>query len=78
MTIVVAVLITNCQVSEKWKRGPAAAQTASVTQANRKAHGEPAAMEMEWAQSLNRSLRRPLGEPFFEPFDPDVFAFVLI
>src|SRR5690242_14245618 len=39
--IVVPVLITNCQVSPKWKNGPLAAQTATINTAARKVAGRP-------------------------------------
>src|ERR1051326_6729576 len=42
--IVVAVLITSCQVSEKWKSGPRTAQAIIATTAKAKAVGEPSAI----------------------------------
>jgi len=40
--MVVPVLITSCQYSEKENTGPAAAQTSTQTNAKQKATGEPA------------------------------------
>jgi hypothetical protein len=45
VTIVVPVLITNCQVSEKPKKGPLTAQTITTTVQIKKALGAPAARE---------------------------------
>src|ERR1043165_2790583 len=51
--IVVAVLITSCQVSEKWKSGPRTAQAIIATTAKAKAVGEPTASDNHWAQMRN-------------------------
>lgn len=40
--MVVPVLITYCQFSEKWNIGPRQAQTSTVTSAPQKASGDPA------------------------------------
>ena len=53
--MVVAVLITSCQVSEKWNIGPVAAQATMLTKASKKAQGEPTAIAMVCAQNLNHS-----------------------
>src|SRR5881275_345856 len=41
VTIVVPVLITSCQVSEKWKKGPVAIQTRITSVASAKAQELP-------------------------------------
>lgn len=41
--MVVPVLMTSCQVSEKWKTGPVIAQTIMTKNASMKAKGEPVA-----------------------------------
>ena len=41
MTIVVPVLITNCQLSQKWNSGPTAAQRTITKAAPRNAHLDP-------------------------------------
>src|ERR1043165_3005156 len=61
--IVVPVLITNCQVSEKSNIGPVIAQTTTVPAANKKATELPVAFV---AHSANRSKK-----PFF--FLPSAF-----
>lgn len=61
--MVVPVLMVSCQFSEKWKKGPAAAQaTTSATQI-RNAIGLPAARAVALAKdaknlSMSRSLMR--------------------
>src|SRR3954452_13202090 len=60
VTIVVLVLITSCQVSENPKIGPLAAQTTTAVMAVTKAHGEPIASEVRWANLRNRVLIRNL------------------
>ncbi len=46
VTIVVPVLITSCQVSEKPNSGPVAAQTTTTSAAVRNAQGDPTALEV--------------------------------
>ncbi len=43
--MVVPVLITSCQLSEKWNRGPVNAQRRTTSEATRNAHGDPATSE---------------------------------
>jgi hypothetical protein len=45
VTIVVPVLITSCQVSEKRKIGPVSAQTKTTRNARRKADAVPVSRE---------------------------------
>ena len=42
VTMVVPVLMTSCQSSEKWKTGPSAPHTRTVASAAQNAVGEPA------------------------------------
>ena len=51
--MVVAVLITSCQVSEKWKIGPKTAQITIASRAIRKAHEVPTALQSHCAQARN-------------------------
>src|SRR5262245_61017992 len=52
VTIVVPVLITSCQVSLKWKRGPVIAQVKTTANANAKAAGLPVARPVQFAKRL--------------------------
>jgi hypothetical protein len=54
--MVVPVLITNCQVFEKWNRGPVTAHIAMIRMAPIKAHFEPSHPDAEAANLPNRSL----------------------
>ena len=47
--MVVPVLITSCQVSEKPKSGPVTAQTSTTATAAMKAQDRPAWQEAHWA-----------------------------
>jgi hypothetical protein len=51
--MVVAVLITSCQVSEKPKSGPVAPQTTTPASASMKAPGLPASSDTPWAKAVN-------------------------
>ncbi len=53
--MVVPVLITNCQVSEKPKTGPVAAQTIIVRSATTEAHGEPTVWDVLCAKMWKMS-----------------------
>src|SRR6476646_939728 len=75
VTMVVPVLITSCQVSEKWKNGPVIAHTTTVPSASAKTQARPTSREMTFAASANSlfGVRKFLGggtrigvlEPFF-------------
>jgi hypothetical protein len=56
VTMVVPVLMTSCQVSEKWKTGPVTAQTRMIRVAPAKAHVEPSQPEAEAANLPNQSF----------------------
>src|SRR5262245_8648699 len=60
--MVVAVLTTSCQVSEKWKKGPRMAHIRMLSRASRKAQGEPAAWQSHWAKARNLA-RKPRPAP---------------
>src|SRR6476659_3735342 len=64
VTIVVPVLITSCQVSEKWKSGPVIAHTTTVPSASAKTQARPTSREMTLATSANSlfGVRGFLGE----------------
>src|SRR3954452_7461857 len=51
VTIVVPVLMTNCQVSENWKSGPLMPHATTTPAANRKVEARPAASEVLLAKS---------------------------
>src|SRR4029450_7995690 len=57
--IVVAVLITNCQVSEKLYRGPTAAQTTIAMHATKNVSADPRISELYRANFRNWSCMRP-------------------
>lgn len=57
--MVVSVLITNCQFSEKWNSGPTAAQASTVSNAAQNTNGEPA---HRVTPDANRSKRVNSGE----------------
>src|SRR6185503_2792756 len=57
VTMVVPVLITSCQVSEKPNSGPVAAQTSTVAQAAKNAVGDPARVEACRARSWKCQVR---------------------
>src|SRR6478736_3830176 len=75
VTMVVPVLITSCQVSEKWKNGPVTIHTRTVPRARAKTQARPASREVTFATSANSlfGVRKFLGggtrigvlEPFF-------------
>ena len=69
VTMVVPVLITSCQVSEKPKSGPRAAQTMTTSAAAPIVQGVPAHRVIRSAPSRKRSLR--LGG-FVEVFRPEL------
>src|SRR5213592_5029282 len=54
VTIVVPVLITSCQVSEKWKSGPVASHVSTTSVATRKDKGRPAQREVALATRVNQ------------------------
>src|SRR5437773_2588399 len=87
VTIVVAVLITSCQVSENPKIGPVMPQTRIATTATRNAQGEPTAVAVA-AESLRNFSRiplldaRPLSRGVFPEVRPtgrfdSIFAFYM-
>jgi hypothetical protein len=53
VTTVVPVLITSCQVSEKWKSGPLAAHTTTIATDRANAEGFPAACDTHRANARN-------------------------
>src|SRR4051794_9564844 len=57
--IVVPVLITNCQVSEKPNSGPVIAQTKTTPAASMKADARPAAWDVLFATSPKIRLKPP-------------------
>ena len=57
VTIVVPVLITSCQVSEKLKRGPVTNQPRTTAKASRNAAGEPTRVEVLWASLRKTSFK---------------------
>src|SRR5262249_5673559 len=68
--IVVAVLITSCQVSLKPKIGPQMAQIAMLSAAIRKACGFPAKFEVALASSENKCVQDCFfASPAPLPFD---------
>ena len=69
--MVVAVLITNCQVSENLKIGPVTAHAMITVNAIRNAVEVPAALVTLEATSSNQSLK-----PFF-PFSHDFFYLLI-
>src|SRR5438045_2435127 len=54
--MVVPVLITSCQVSEKPNSGPVPSHTSTTIAAKRKLSGEPTALAIPWAKRRNVSL----------------------
>jgi hypothetical protein len=54
--IVVPVLMTHCQTSEKWKIGPVSAQTTIIATAAMKAQADPVASETLLANLRNASV----------------------
>src|ERR1700733_7767056 len=56
VTIVVPVLITSCQVSEKWKIGPSMAQITMTNPAPANAHLDPNHPDAEAANCPNQSF----------------------
>src|SRR5688572_2357339 len=59
VTMVVPVLMTSCQVSEKWNTGPVTAQMTSTAAAMMKAHGLPTRVDTLWENLRNTSLTGP-------------------
>src|SRR5690349_19856032 len=61
--IVVPVLITSCQTSEKWKNGPLMAQTTMIATATRKAQAVPGGAEtlLENLRNASDIRRYPLA-----------------
>ena len=55
VTIVVAVLITSCHVSEKSKSGPVTSHVMITAAASSRAYGEPAAFVTRAASRRNKS-----------------------
>ena len=53
VTMVVAVLMTNCHVSENLNTGPRIPQISTLRNANRNAHGVPRAVTKYLEQVLN-------------------------
>lgn len=51
--MVVPVLMTSCQVSEKWNRGPVTPHRTTISSAATKVIGWPAAAEIRVAMSSN-------------------------
>src|SRR4029450_7258306 len=66
--IVVAVLITNCQVSEKLYRGPTAAQTTIAMHATKNVSADPRISELYRANFRNFSCMRPYPCPLRAPW----------
>lgn len=60
VTIVVPVLITSCQVSEKSKIGPVIAQTMTMAAAAMNANGEPTISAVLYARLRKISFIEPL------------------
>src|SRR3984885_7184980 len=56
VTMVVPVLITSCQVSEKWNAYPEAPQTKMTSTAQEKAHFDPSQPEANAANLPNQSF----------------------
>src|SRR5258706_749172 len=56
VTIVVPVLMTNCQVSEKWNNGPVIPHIKMITRATINAHGEPTTTEVLLENFLKKSF----------------------
>ena len=63
VTTVVPVLITSCQVSEKWKSGPVAAHTITISAAAMKAQGVPTAFEVRWESLRKNSCKACVPPP---------------
>ena len=61
VTIVVPVLMTSCQVSEKPKIGPVMPHTSTTATAPTKANGVPAAREHQRAKRVNNDASLPLS-----------------
>jgi hypothetical protein len=51
VTMVVPVLMTSCQVSEKWNTGPVSPHTRMMAQARTNTQGRPASRDVIWATS---------------------------
>src|SRR5262244_103325 len=65
---VVAVLMINCHVSEKWKAGPVTSQITITRTAPQKAHALPSKMDERCAKDRNASLtaqKISRSSPFF-------------
>ena len=62
VTMVVPVLMTSCQVSEKSKSGPVIAQTTITVTARMNAQGDPVASDVALAKDRKRSLIVPPTE----------------
>jgi hypothetical protein len=56
VTMVVAVLITSCQVSEKPKIGPVTAHANKTAKDSTKAQGDPTISETLWENFRNNSF----------------------
>src|SRR5829696_2743329 len=56
VTMVVPVLMTSCQVSEKPKSGPVTAQTTTTPAATAKAGGRPVARAVHLAKRVNHEV----------------------
>src|SRR6478672_8719287 len=59
VTMVVPVLMTSCQVSEKWNAGPLSAHTSTIRSADRKVHGVPTACAVVVDAAWRRMPARP-------------------
>src|SRR5262245_11329742 len=60
VTIVVPVLMTSCQVSEKPKRGPVAAQIRTMPRARKNVQAEPTTSDVTCANLRKNSFMVPL------------------
>ena len=56
VTMVVPVLITSCQVSLQWKRGPLIAQATTTVSASAKVAGRPVAYAVPLAKRVNQDF----------------------
>lgn len=61
VTMVVLVLMTSCQLSEKWKNGPTMAQTTMMRNEIVNATGVPAKRATQTENFRNRSFIEGLG-----------------
>src|SRR5919204_2109513 len=83
--MVVPVLITSCQVSEKLKKGPVTAHTTIIPSAKANTHARPASRDVTLASSENSladTYLRTLGDAgtnaFRRPFSLRIFDISVI